>query len=278
MNTYNILEKTIELIENNLDNENLNISFCSNELFISSYYLQKIFYSLTGKTIGSYIRERRLTESGTDIKNGEKVLDVAIKYGYESQESFTRAFKKFHGVNPGVAKKGGILSCLPSININRLKKGEINMDVKIEKENAFSIIVKTKQFNEETSFEDIPKFWDEYYENEYQNVVPPMLGICINNTKSLEFQYGIGSLKEYCSEIPDGFKEINILEHLWGKFYTKGKMPKTIQNLWKEVIEWVQNSDYEIAANYDFECYSEGDTTSDDYVSGIWVALKSKEI
>ena len=58
-----------------------------------------------GKTIGSYIRERRLTEAGTDIKKGEKVLEVAIKYGYESQESFTRAFKKFHGVNPGTAKK-----------------------------------------------------------------------------------------------------------------------------------------------------------------------------
>lgn len=217
-----------------------------------------------------------MTEAGTDIKKGEKVLDVAIKYGYESQESFTRAFKKFYGVNPGVAKKGVIISCLPAINIKNLKQGEINMDIKIEKEKAFSVIVKTKKFNEETSFENVPEFWDEYYEKGYQNVVPPMLGICINNTGSLEFEYGIGSLKEYCNEIPEGFKEINIPENLWGKFYTEGKMPTAIQNLWKEVIHWVQNSEYEIAANYDFECYSEGDTDSDDYVSGIWVALKDK--
>ena len=147
------------------------------------------------------------------------------------------------------------------------------MDIKIEKEKAFTIIVKTRKFNENTSFEDIPKFWDEYYELGYQNVVPPMLGICINNQNSIEFEYGIGSLKEYCSEIPEGFKEINIAEHLWGKFYTKGKMPKAIQDLWKEVIEWVQNSEYELADNYDFECYSEGDTDSDDYVSGIWAPL-----
>ena len=105
MNTYNILEKTIELIEDNLENQDLNISFLSKKVFVSPYHLQRIFYTLFGKTIGSYIRERRLTEAGTDIKNGEKVADVAIKYGYESQESFTRAFKKFHGVNPGVAKK-----------------------------------------------------------------------------------------------------------------------------------------------------------------------------
>ena len=276
MNTYNIIAKIIELIESNLDNKELNICFLSNKVFVSPYYLQKIFYLIIGKTIGSYIRERRLTEAGTDIKKGEKVLDVAIKYGYESQESFTRAFKKFHGVNPGVAKKGVIIACLPAINLKNLKQGEINMDIKIEKEKAFSVIVKTKKFNEETSFENVPKFWDEYYEKRYQNVVPPMLGICINNTGSLEFEYGIGSLKEYCNEIPEGFKEINIPENLWGKFYTEGKMPTAIQNLWKEVIHWVQNSEYEIAANYDFECYSEGDTDSDDYVSGIWVALKDK--
>ena len=103
-----------------------------------------------------------------------------------------------------------------------------------------------------------------------------MLGICINNNDSTEFEYGIGSLKDYCNEIPEGFKVINIPGALWGKFYTKGKLPLAIQNLWKEVIEWVQNSDYEIVADYDFECYSEGDVNSDDYVSGIWVALKLK--
>ena len=69
MDTHNLIEKTIELIENNLDNQNLNISFLSNEVFVSPYYLQRIFYSITGKTVGSYIRERRLTEAGTDIKN-----------------------------------------------------------------------------------------------------------------------------------------------------------------------------------------------------------------
>ena len=277
MNIYKTIEKTIELIENNLCNHDLNILFLSKRLFISPYYLQRIFYSFIGKTIGTYIRERRLTEAGTDIKKGEKVLDVAIKYRYESQEAFTRAFKKFHGVNPGVAKKGSILTCLPRINIKNIIKGEISMDIKIEKEKAFCIIVLSKQFNEETSFENVPKFWDEYYTKKYQDVVPPMLGICINNSESLEFEYGIGSLKGYCNEVPEEFKEINIKEHLWGKFYTKGKLPEAIQNLYKEVIEWVQKSEYELADNYDFECYTEGDTDSDDYVSGIWVPLKLKE-
>ena len=276
MNTNNILIKTIDIIEKNLDNPNLNICYLSDNVYVSPYHLQRIFYSLVGKTIGTYIRERRLTEAGTDIKNGEKVIDVAIKYGYESQESFTRSFKKFHGVNPGTAKKGIILECVPPININNLNKGEINMDIKIEKENSFNIIVITKKFNEETSFIEVPKYWDEYYEKGYQNNVPPMLGICINNTDGTDFEYGIGSIKEYCNVIPHGFKEIHIQEHLWGKFYTKGKMPIAIQKLWKDVLDWINNSEYEISENYDFECYTEGDTNSDDYVSGIWVPLKLK--
>ena len=237
MNIYSILEKTIELIEDNLDNQELNISFISNKVFVSPYYLQRIFYSLIGKTIGAYIRERRLTVAGTDIKKGEKVSCVAFKYGYESQESFTRAFKKFHGVNPGVAKKGIIISCLPAINMKNVKKGEINMDIKIEKENAFSIIIITKQFNEETSFENVPKFWEEYYEKGYQNVVPPMLGICINNTEGLEFEYGIGSLKDYCNEVPEGFKQIDIPEHLWGgSFILKEKCQKQFKIYGKKLL------------------------------------------
>ena len=67
MDTQSILEKTINLIEDNLDNQDLNISYLSDNVFVSPYHLQRIFYTLFGKTIGSYIRERRLTEAGTDI-------------------------------------------------------------------------------------------------------------------------------------------------------------------------------------------------------------------
>ena len=146
MDAYSSLEKTINLIENNLDNQDLNISFLSKKVFVSPYHLQRIFYTLFGKTIGSYIRERRLTEAGTDIKNGEKVADVAIKYGYVSQESFTRAFKKFHGVNPGTAKKGVIISCLPAINVNSLEKGVINMNIKIDSQIILIIILYLPPF------------------------------------------------------------------------------------------------------------------------------------
>lgn len=97
MEAYNILEKTIELIEDNLDNQDLNISFLSKKVFVSSYHLQRIFYSLFGKTIGSYIRERRLTEAGTDIKNGERIVDVAINIDMNHKNHLPELLKSFMG-------------------------------------------------------------------------------------------------------------------------------------------------------------------------------------
>ena len=155
------------------------------------------------------------------------------------------------------------------------------MDFTIEKENEFEIAVLIETFDCETSNTEIPKFWDRYYEGGYQNKVPPMLGVCLPNhngvNENSKFCYGIGSLKEYCSQIPQGFQILSVPEATWGKFYTRGAMPHAIQNLWKEVYKWVEQSGYEICHGYDFECYSEGDSSSNDYISGIWVALKEKE-
>ena len=79
MNINNIVEETIKLIEKNLDNQDLNINYLSKTLFVSPYHLQRIFYLVIGKTLGTYIRERRLTEAGTDIKNGDKKSRSADK-------------------------------------------------------------------------------------------------------------------------------------------------------------------------------------------------------
>ena len=86
-----------------------------------------------------YVRKVILTDTAKELlTTDDNIIDIALNSGYETHEGFTRAFKKFHGVNPGVAKKGIILSCVPAINMNNLKKGEINMDIKIEKENAIA--------------------------------------------------------------------------------------------------------------------------------------------
>lgn len=73
---------------------------------ISSFYLQKGFRIMTGYSIGEYIRYRRLYMAALDVAAGkEKMIDLAYKYGYETPESFTKAFTRFHGMSPAQIKK-----------------------------------------------------------------------------------------------------------------------------------------------------------------------------
>ena len=123
------------------------------------------------------------------------------------------------------------------------------MDIKIEKENAFQIAVLTQSFQAETANAEIPRFWDAYYEKGYHQSVPPMLGVCLSDGS--EFDYGIGSLKDYCSDIPEGFQILSVPAALWGKFYTTGAIPDAIQKLWPEVYKWIAFSDYEIVPGFD---------------------------
>lgn len=105
MNWITSIETAVEYIENNLlhslDYEN--IAACA---YCSKHHFQRMFSVFAGCTLGEYIRSRRMTLAGAELKGSDiKILDLAIKYGYENPESFTRAFAKFHGITPSDAKK-----------------------------------------------------------------------------------------------------------------------------------------------------------------------------
>ena len=101
------IQKAINYIENHLTDE-IDMELVAREAVCSSFYFQRIFSILCGITLGDYIRNRRLTLAGNELCGSEaKVIDIALKYGYESPESFTRAFIRFHGITPSEAKKDG---------------------------------------------------------------------------------------------------------------------------------------------------------------------------
>ena len=137
------------------------------EVHISSYYLQKGFSIMTGYTISEYIRCRRLYLAALDVIAGkERGLDLAYKYGYETPESFTKAFSRFHGASPAQikGKTSGIKPFLPLKVIVEIKGGT-DMDVTVEKMNGFQIIGFERVFETEDAYEKIPKFWEEYRDN-----------------------------------------------------------------------------------------------------------------
>lgn len=151
------------------------------------------------------------------------------------------------------------------------------MNYEIVLDQEYTIIVYTKEIPMDENTTLCPKLWDEFYEKGYQKDVPPMLGVCLKSKLANHFVYGIGSLKEYVSRIPEGFKEIKIAKQTYAKFKAKGEMPKAMQQLWKEILtEWLPNSKYDLVDAPEFECYTEGDIHSSDYEFAIWLPIKEK--
>jgi len=102
------IQKAIDYIEAHLT-EPIDYEAVAKESFSSSYHFQRVFSILSGYTLGEYIRNRRLSLAGAELATGkEKVIDIAAKYGYESPDSFAKAFQKFHGITPSQARSGGV--------------------------------------------------------------------------------------------------------------------------------------------------------------------------
>lgn len=101
------LQKAIDYIEDHLT-ETIDYDVAAAQSFSSSYHFQRVFSILCGFTLGEYIRSRRLSLAGMELATSDaKVIDVALKYGYESPDSFAKAFQKFHGILPSQARSSG---------------------------------------------------------------------------------------------------------------------------------------------------------------------------
>lgn len=279
MDWIQTLERAIEYMEENLLG-NLECEEVAGEVYVSSHHFQRTFTLLTGLTVGEYIRNRRLSLAGQELLRKEsKVIDVALKYGYDSPESFAKAFKRFHGITPvQVKKQGTSLKSFNRLIIKIIMEGGSSMDYRIEKKEAFDVVLMTRTFNYQNNETGIPKFWEEYFREGLAEKVCGRLGICLPAKEgSKEYQYGIGDRKEEAREITADFKEYTIPAHTWAVFRCVGSMPKAIQDMWKRVYsEWLPQANYELVPDYDFEYYTDGDNSSEDYVSEIWIPVKEK--
>lgn len=129
MDWINIVQSAIDEIELHICEE-IDADFLSEQQFVSSYYFQKIFSALCNCTVGEYIRNRRLTLAGYEISDtDDSILDIAVRYCYDSAEGFTKAFARFHGITPLVARKNKAnLKVFNKISlINKLTGGKIMM-------------------------------------------------------------------------------------------------------------------------------------------------------
>ena len=241
---------------------------------------------LCGFTITEYIRNRRLALAGNDLATGkEKIIDIALKYGYDSPDSFTRAFTRFHGVTPTAARKEQVmLKSFAPLKIKLSLEGGYIMDYKIVKKEAFTVIANAKTFPYEGAKSTIPQFWQEHYQTGKGKTVMGMYGINIDENMGHDtFEYLIADPYNPVIEVPEGFVTRTIQEFTWAVFPCRGAMPDAMQDVHTKIFsEWLPAlKEYEFAAGYCVEYYDdptkyEKETLDADYYSEIWLPVKKK--
>ena len=274
------INEALQYIESHLEDECLSVPDVARHIHFSHFHLQRVFSMMTDMTLSEYIRQRRLSLAGQALQwGGAKVIDVALKYGYDSPESFQKAFRRFHGITPAAAKRSNVqLRYLNPLRLQISLQGGTIMDYSIEVIPELTIIGMERRFGYEDSFTRIPLFWDEYFAKGYHQQCPGFLGVCFDseNSPTGDFAYMIAHFADAGEPVPQGFVRRTIPAHTWAKFRSVGPIPTALQQLNRRIFtEWLPNNpEYEMADSLNIEVYTEGDTSSDDYVSEIWIPVR----
>ena len=218
-----IIGNSIQYIEDHIT-EDITVEDTAKSVGVSSFYFQKGFAMLCGFTVSEYIRNRRLALAGNDLLvTDEKIIDIAVKYGYDSPDSFTKAFTRFHGVTPTSVRRDEVrLKSFAPLKIKISLEGGYLMDYKIVKKEAFTVIANAKTFPYEGAKEIVPQFWQEHFRTGKGAVVCGCYGINIDLEMGQEtFEYLIADPYNPQKEVPEGFVTRMIPSFDWRYFHAK---------------------------------------------------------
>ncbi len=275
----------IEYMEKHLD-EPLDIAKFSQIAYVSSFHFQRMFHMLTGITVMDYLRKRRLTLAAQELAVRQvKVIDVAFKYGYETPESFAKAFKQLHGISPTAARvPGQKLKAFPRISFQMSLKGDQQMDYTIVAKEAFQVIGKALKVSTKDgeNLKRIPAFWTECCQNGTcdelcMGKAQEMLGICMDMEQEKEqFTYMI-AIKEGEKYNDREYTIHKIPAFTWAVFTSTGPNPGAIQKVWERIYqEWFPATGYEHADGPELEVYPPGDLNAPDYRCEVWIPVVKK--
>ena len=291
------MNEVLDHVENNLAQPILYESL-SRIVGCSVYEFSRIFSFMAGMSISEYIRRRRLSQAVFDIQNGrDKIIDIALKYCYESPSTFSRAFKELHGVSPLFARKMSVpLKSYPPISFVLIIKGVNKMDFRIERHDSFTIMGLSGYSEEDIPWEKT--LWGEFLDGGsgpdgsgtfnqalYNNGNPsyytaPFWQIGAYDFNSIDGKTPTIIGAEYKGTKPDienlSFKTIPAAT--WAVFSIKGETgPVAYPAAWARILtEWLPQSNYvrnEDVPNLD--SYP-GGTIDDKYVWEIWFPILAK--
>lgn len=283
MDWLNAMNNAVEYMEANIT-EKLDIEKVAKIALSSTFHFQRMYHMITGVTIAEYIRRRRLTLAAQDIISGEKIINVAYKYGYETPEAFTKAFRKMHGMSPSAAREPGAnLRAYPKLSFHISIKGDKDMNYKIFDKESFTVVGKQRRITmaDEKNFSQVPKFWDDCIKDgsyEWISSKADKLGV-LGVSKDFdkykdEFNYMI-AVEEIEDNIPKGYVSATIPAATWAAFESVGPVTEALHDLVRRIYtEWLPSTGYQHDCAPDIEVYPVGDMTSKDYRCEIWIPIK----
>ncbi len=278
--------RAIGFIEEHLAEE-LRVEDVAGAAYLSPFYFQKGFAMLCGLTVGEYVRRRRLSLAAGELAATDaKVIDVALKYGYDSPDSFAKAFTRFHGATPtAVRKDGASARTFTPLRIKLTLEGGSMLEHRIAEKEAFTITGLARQFHYDSAFRDIPRFWEEFNATENAGKVCGMYGVSVeDNPAPGVFTYLIADNYKPWEDVPEGFVTKVIPRHTWAVFPCRGPLPGSLQDVNRRIFaEWLPDSrEWEIAEGVNVEMYSDpagfpNGMEDAKYTSEIWIPVRKKQ-
>lgn len=287
------MNEVIEYIENNLT-EKIDYSEIAKIAMCSEYHFNRMFSFLSGINLSEYVRRRKLTLAALELKNKNvKVIDIAMKYGYNSSDSFSRSFHNLHGVLPSEVKKDCTkIKAYPKMMFQLKIEGIEEMNYRILEKEAFKIIGLKKRVG--IVFDGVNPEIEEMYKmlnlekimklKSISNIEPKgMISASTNFSEDrmkekggLDHYIGVATT-EIIEKDFDEFEILQVEKSTWAVFESVGKFPDTLQNIWGRIYsEWFATSDYETINGPEIVWHESPDTTNPNYRSEIWIPVRKK--
>jgi AraC-type DNA-binding domain-containing proteins len=283
------LNHVIDYIEEHLTDD-LSLEVISDYAGVSDYHFRKIFFYISGMTLNEYIKNRKLSEANKDLLRGEKVTDIALKYGYESIDGFTRAFKKWSGFLPSDAAKKGVSKLFPKFTFVINVKGGVPMEFRMEEKPAFYFAGVSKrvpmQFegvNNEIVALAMSITDEQKAEMHALKNVDPLEIVNVSYDADENFQKEEGALTHLIGVLTSTKEPSRTLEKIpvdactWAVFPNQGAFPFTLQDtMARAYAEWLPSSGYELINAPTFS-FTKMDAHKKDYAySEVWIPVRKQ--
>ena len=272
------LNEAVDYIEDNLT-ETVSYERLGKIAGCSSWHFQRMFTFMAGVPLSEYIRRRKMSLAAVDLQDGGKIMDIALKYGYQSPTAFNRAFQSIHGIAPSMVKNEGVsVKSFPKLIFKITVKGVAEMNYRIEKKEAFRIIGVSEPMEHEMekNFDMVPRMWQEAAVNGTMRKLAGMMdgqpkgvmGISVCNDKE-QWRYFIAvasSLED------DSLDDYTVGAYTWAVFSGEGVCPQAIQQLEQRIVtEWLPASGYEYDNGPDIELYLNPDPQNSKFE--VWIPV-----